>query len=527
MLPQSRWSLDHLLDDMRLVGISAALVRHSQSVLYDPMHGNMRLIDEIKPYRDRLFPCWTALPRLLNGFPSAGELVALLDRHGVKAIQLLPQTMRFPIDNRVLGDLARMCADERIVVFTTYAELGDWSNLTAFLDIFSESPVVLADWWWRYGETATAVMQHYDQVYVEFSGLQINRGIEVFAQEFGADRLLFGTGQTAKSPGAARSFLDWTFLDDPAREKIASKNLCRLLGVTVAPAGDCDSEWDDPIVQQARAGQPLSCLVLDAHRHILHDGATYRGEGLIVPRGDAAGMVELMDRTGTDGAGIMSINGTAGMDATAGNQIVADALQSHPDRFVGLATINPGSQSGSEIFEQIETYHTKLGFCGLKPFQKSDEELHFDDPRFDPWYRYGEDHRLYALFHTEIKDIESVKTIAERFTKLSILIAHVGGSFQFAERIVEHFADFPNVQFELTFSSVVNGVVEWLVHQVGADRVLYGTDAPVRDPRPQLGWVVYTRLSHEDKLKILGKNYAGMLARADLPGHRLPQCFQL
>jgi predicted TIM-barrel fold metal-dependent hydrolase len=31
--------------------------------------------------------------------------------------------------------------------------------------------------------------------------------------------------------------------------------------------------------------------------------------------------------------------------------------------------------------------------------------------------------------------------------------------------------------------------VEFLVEATGADHILFGTDAPMRDPRPQLGWV--------------------------------------
>lgn len=527
MLPQNRWSLEHLLEDMEVAGINAALVRHSQSVICDTMQGNLRLIDEIEPHRDRLFPCWTALPQSLNGFAGADELYELMVGHGVKAIQLLPESMRFPIDQRVLSDLARLCAAKQIVVLTRYPELADWSRLATFLDIFSGSPVVIADWWFRDGETAFAVMQHYDNVYIEFSGLQINRGIEVFAREFGPDRLLFGTGQTVKSPGAARSFLDWSFLDEQARQKVASENLCRLLGVTLPPTAVPNSKWDDPIVQEARAGRPLSCQVLDAHHHVLQDGANYAGAGMIAPRGDADGIVELMDIIGVDGAGLMSWDGTAAMDATVGNKVVAGVLGNYPDRFVGLATMNPASQSADEIAEQIETYHSKLGFRGLKPYQPWGNELDYDDQRFESWWRYGEKHHLYGLFHIEAEDIDAVEKLARRFPNLTMLIAHVGSSAQFAERVVERLAAYSNVLFELTYSSVTNGIVEWLVENVTADRVLYGTDTPMRDPRPQTGWVIYTRLSHEDKLKILARNYARILARADLPGHCLPQRFRI
>jgi predicted TIM-barrel fold metal-dependent hydrolase len=46
---------------------------------------------------------------------------------------------------------------------------------------------------------------------------------------------------------------------------------------------------------------------------------------------------------------------------------------------------------------------------------------------------------------------------------------------------------------------------------VGDDRVLFGTDAPMRDPRPQVGWLVFTRLPEQSKRKIFGSNFARIL----------------
>jgi predicted TIM-barrel fold metal-dependent hydrolase len=56
-------------------------------------------------------------------------------------------------------------------------------------------------------------------------------------------------------------------------------------------------------------------------------------------------------------------------------------------------------------------------------------------------------------------------------------------------------------------------MIDYLVAGCGADRVLYGTDLPMRDPRTQFGWVVYSRLSLEDKKKVLGLNAQKMVGR--------------
>ena len=41
---------------------------------------------------------------------------------------------------------------------------------------------------------------------------------------------------------------------------------------------------------------------------------------------------------------------------------------------------------------------------------------------------------------------------------------------------------------------------------LGPKRVLFGTDSPMRDPRPQLGWAVHANISRKDKVALLGGN---------------------
>ena len=70
----------------------------------------------------------------------------------------------------------------------------------------------------------------------------------------------------------------------------------------------------------------------------------------------------------------------------------------------------------------------------------------------------------------------------------------------------------PNVYAEITLTPVTAGIIEYLVKHAGPDRVLYGSDLPMRDPRQQLGWVVYSRLPVAVKEQILAKNALKMLA---------------
>ncbi|NUP98483.1 MAG: amidohydrolase family protein [Armatimonadetes bacterium] len=515
-----RWSLDHVLADLELAGIAGALVRHSQALHYEPMHGNLRLIEEIAPYRDRLFPCWSVVPPVANDFPEPEQLLALMDKHDVRAAIIHPKTNGLPLHAPLLQPLAGALAEAQRLLLVSYGEFGDFEPAHRFLSIFEHGPVLLLDHTWSQWREIQLLMDLHPNLHLEFSAFQANRAIEYFGERYGFERCLFGTGQPMKAPGAARAFLDFRLCDDASAAKVAGGNLRRLLGGVGPTEPPAPGAWHDSITAEERAGEPLSCLLLDAHCHVLHDGASFAGERYVMVKGDAAGLLEVARRMGTDATALMSWNGTVSMDAPAGNQVTAAAVSQAPDEYVGLLTLNPTHQSPAEMQAQIEEYHGRLGFRGLKPYQRT--VIPYNHASFDPWWEFGNEHHLYGLFHISVGGVNAVLDIAQRYPNFHCLIAHSGGSYAFADQVISVAQQAPNIYAELTLTPVTNGVVEYLCEAIGVERVLYGTDAPMRDPRPQLGWVVFTRLPEADKRKILGENFQRILLDGRLPGHQLP-----
>jgi predicted TIM-barrel fold metal-dependent hydrolase len=72
---------------------------------------------------------------------------------------------------------------------------------------------------------------------------------------------------------------------------------------------------------------------------------------------------------------------------------------------------------------------------------------------------------------------------------------------------------FKNIFLEITYTAVTNGVIEYMVREVGAKRVIYGSDTAMRDPIPQFGWLAYAEISEADKRKILGRNMRKIIDR--------------
>lgn len=513
---EARWTKQHLLDDLELAGIGGALVYHRLAVDYDPMLANLRLIEEIADDRNRLYPCWMALPSFSGEFPSVAELVQLMEEHDVRAVRIHPEQFGVPIKESLWGELRDALLERDILcVLPVHVYGGELDSSDRVLTIFRENKTLLVGTVWSQWREVVTLMEQYPNLHLEFSLFQANRAVEHFAERYGAERCLFGTGLPDRAPGAARGFVDFSLLSHEQNRLIAGENLKRLLGGAGPTTIPAPGSWHDAITEAVREGQPVPCPVLDAHCHIAHEGGSSLGKRVVAIKGGADGMIELTRRSGIDKTAIMSWAGPLSMDTDLGNETVEDAVERYPDEFIGLATVNPEYDDEQKIEQIIQKYHVELGFPGLKTFTPC-QTIDYDDPLLERWFQYANDHNLYIVFDPKGGSAAGpvAHNLAKRYPNLGFHIDHCGRSWEFAKWAVSIMKEYDNFWAQLTFTLVTNGVIEYLVEQVGADRVLFGTDTPMRDPRPQLAWVVFTRLSENDKRKVLGENFAEILRKA-------------
>lgn len=513
---EERWTLAHLLEDMDLAGIAGALVLHAQTLHYDPMLANLALIKDIKPHRDRLSPCWMAMPALSGDFPAVPEFMQLLLQNDVRAVRIEPRVFGLPLDEAVWRELRDALRQEQILVITNTEDFPGLEGFDRFMEIFDASPVLLLNAYWDQWRRVVHLMNTYHNLHLDFSSFQANRAIEYLAGHYGAERCLFGTNLPQKAPGAARGFLDWTLL--PARDasKVAGGNLKRLLGGRGPRRIPAPGQWSDAITAAARRGAPLPCDVLDDHCHVLHDGGSNAGGTFVMHRGDADGMIELIRKIGVDRTAVMSWAGPLSGDTDLGNEIVAGAVRRYPKELLGVVTVRPEMQTADEIAATIRRYHEELRFPGLKPFPRT--TMDFDDPGFDTWYAYANEHHLYMVYDLPQSGAEGISItgrLVAKYPNITLHLDHCGRSWPYAKWAVELIQRFPkNVYAQLNYTLVTNGVVEYITKHVGDDHVLFGTDAPMRDPRPQAGWLAFTRLPEKSKRRIFGANFARILKQA-------------
>ena len=520
---ETPYETEVLLEEMEWCGIQGALIAHSTAKEYDPIYGIRMLLQELKKSR-RLYGVWTVMPHHTREFPAPQDAVKEMTDNGIRVAKMYPRSHRYPFTMDFCGDLLHELERKEIVLMVEGGhnynpDIFEPSNqvllseLDAMLERFPGLKVVLLHSRWESTRYVYPLMMKHKNLHLELSNHQGNHAMEIFAEWYGEDRILFGTGALEKSPGAAKSFVDYCTLGDEAKQKVAAGNILRLAGIDQAPPPYPTRVINDPILWHAREGKPLNdMLVIDAHAHISHDGA--EGIGFLhQPYGDARSM---FDRAQLMGIDAMCISGFLAVwtDYEEGNAIVVDAMKRFPKFYNGYAALQP--QYVKDWKKEFQLWHRKYKMGGLKPYNPR-TFIPYDDKAWAPWFAYGNKIHAYALIHPSPNVVPEAKNLAKRYPNISFILAHSGASFHDARLAIEVAKAHKNVFLEITLTSVTYRVIEFMVRHVGADRVLFGTDQPMRDPIPQFGWLAYAHCTPEEKKKMFGLNMQKILKRVSIP----------
>ncbi len=101
--------------------------------------------------------------------------------------------------------------------------------------------------------------------------------------------------------------------------------------------------------------------------------------------------------------------------------------------------------------------------------------------------------------------------LADRHPDARLICGHTGGDFELGIRAVKHS---PNVHIGIAGSDPTAGFTEMAVRELGADRVIWGSDASGRSFASQLGKVVGAQVDEAAQEKILHTNLRQWLAPA-------------
>ena len=258
------------------------------------------------------------------------------------------------------------------------------------------------------------------------------------------------------------------------------------------------SEYFDRI----RNGQPLDDVeIIDIHAHL---GPYWN---MHIPSNDADEMVRMMDLCGIDKVVVSSHVGISS-DFVFGNDLVIEAIRTHRGRIYGACGANGNYPELSvEELHRCFSQEKEMKIIKIHPFLA---KCKMDDPRMKGIYEFASDRKLMLLTHTWLEgdsygSLEIFRNVAKDYLDITWIMGHSGGTYgnYHAVQIVN---ELDNVLLDITMSTCPARQIEYFVSNVGSEKVLFGTDNPFLDPRPQVGRVGLAEISHQDRVNIFGAN---------------------
>lgn len=193
------------------------------------------------------------------------------------------------------------------------------------------------------------------------------------------------------------------------------------------------------------------------------------------------------------------------------NDQVLAAIEPFPDRALGYAYLSPAHVDAS--LEEMDRLIARGPMVGVKLWVAR----RASDPALDPICRRAAELRVPIYQHTWLKVTgnlpgestpSDLAALARRHPETTFFCGHAGGNWQLGIRAVR---PYENVYLDIAGGDPTAGMVEMAVRELGAERVVYGSDAAGRSFASQLAKVESAKLPDDQKRAILGGNLRRIL----------------
>jgi predicted TIM-barrel fold metal-dependent hydrolase len=255
--------------------------------------------------------------------------------------------------------------------------------------------------------------------------------------------------------------------------------------------------------------------VIDVHAHI----------GRTIATGKAHTYAEYIETMRASGIRCAILSPMAGgrqadgvRDTMRENDAIAEAVNAHPDRFpIGLATVEVRHEE--KALEELKRAFGELGLRGLS-FHAMFSGFFVGRGRvLDPLLDYANQRGALCLMHAmpeagehAMEPPEAIGELATRFPEVVFIMGHPAITNDQRARSIEAARGRDNVYVDLALETSPE-TTEVFVAALGAERVLFGSDAPFRDPRVTIRAIEAAQIGDNAKERILHRNAAELIDR--------------
>lgn len=509
--------VDDLLSYMTRLGIDRALVSHTIAWQNSPKLGNEMLQEAIAGHPE-LEPCWVVTPGLQ--IADEGGVIAFCDQlieKGVRAVRLFPKDHVYSLNQSTAIELLSELNRRRFLILIdldqifTQSGLYDYSasslDVLDFLcGLFPDLTILLTKAGYRAFQILFPLMQKHLNLYLDLSFFATHQGVETVVDKFGADRILFGTGQPLIDPGGAALRLRCADISVKDYQKIACANLISLLDRVEQKPFTLQVET----IPSTQSANPLELLpkdieITDAHVHM---GPYHK---FYIPQNSAEDMLRVMDLLHISQSCVASHLAITA-DWYAGNRLTAKAVKGHRDRFIGYVVVSPNEPELARA--EMKLAFDEWGFKGVKLVPDTHLQP-IGSEGYRPVFEFASQRHCPVLVHTyhgsRFDDPQLFGEVACNYPEVPIVMVHSGAlpaAFPEAIRLAKKY---PNLYLDISGSFITGYWIYRMVKDLGADRVLFSSDQPFIDPRYGLGRLLYSGLSVNELKMVLGMNIRRLL----------------
>lgn len=222
--------------------------------------------------------------------------------------------------------------------------------------------------------------------------------------------------------------------------------------------------------------------------------------------GTAENLIKQCDENGVEKCVVTSV-ATTPHHAQSINAYISGEVALYPDRFIGLGSLHPES----ETLEEDLNHLIELGLHGVK-LHPDIQNFKADDPKVIKILELCNKHNLPILLHTgdsrfDNSNPDRIKRILEMFPDLTVIGAHFGG-WSIWEEASERLAGYPNFYVDTcsSFYALDKTTTKKLINAYGTDKVIFGTDYPMWRQSEDLEYLCSLGLSENELQDILYNN---------------------
>lgn len=234
--------------------------------------------------------------------------------------------------------------------------------------------------------------------------------------------------------------------------------------------------------------------IVDAHNHIgVRHGATQTG----------AQLLEKMDLVGVDQAVVLPF-----VEGTIDNDVVRREAATAPARLIPFCAVNPWD--GAAAVEEIGRCVEEWGFVGLKLHPTLHGYRLADHGLMDPIFATARDLGIIVTSHGASDLYNNPREFAEMagtFPDVPLMMVHMGYFWE-TDLAIEVSGQHPNLYLDTSRAPIFE--IAQAVREIGAEKVIWGTDSPFVDY--ELEFSKMTRLGDAQEYElVMGANITRLL----------------